>query len=668
MKNIIMHKKGEDSWIRWIRKRIKNNLNFVALLTGETGIGKCQPKGSKVLMADGCWNNIEDIKVGDFVLSPQKDGTNVFSKVIKTNEWFCNETYDVKQLNKSKKKLYSCSNNHIIPLYYRYKKRGTKNGKRFTIETSQELRQYSANEIFKMSETTLGHNKIGFSSFPINNFMNRNNCEIEPYSLGVWIGDGMFRSTKNKKDLSITSNDEIVMDEISKHYDIMSVFKKKNTTAKSYYFSINSNFAKLLKNNGLDGKYSGDKFIPKNALTSDIDYRKRLLAGLIDSDGYYGKNGGYSFTQKSKRLVEDIKNLVYSLGGRTGEIKRVKKTIKSIGFTGYYYTINLYIGDMHIPILIKRKKRNVKTFYLNPNRCAIKLSKSSPCQVYGFELDSKSHWYVTDNWMVTHNSWNALNIAHKLDPDFDSVEQVAFKFSSLMRIVNKFNNGGEEDVKNLNKKKIKVCIFDEAQTDINRRDWQKKTNRFLLHLLSTFRHQNIIVLFTTPYEDYVDSAALKLFHAKFECQGWSKKTGRSRMRPKILQYNPRKKKFYEHSLFVIRKKKMIKLVNWDVGAPPKHIIDPYEKTKFAFTNALNKKIYDEMIKDEGITGNKDDIILDPLDRKKLTDKQLKVMKLMCTHKTQQKVADILKVNVSSVNTHIKLSRNKGYKIEEFKNG
>ena len=265
-------------------------------------------------------------------------------------------------------------------------------------------------------------------------------------------------------------------------------------------------------------------------------------------------------------------------------------------------------------------------------------------------------------------SWNAMTIAYKLDSDFNPTEQVAFNFSSLMRIINKFNNGGEDDVNNLHKKKIKVCVFDEAQTDINRRDWQKKTNRFLLHLLSTFRHQNIIVLFTTPYEDYIDSAALKLFHAKFECQGWSKKTGRSRMRPKILQYNPRKKKFYEHSLFVIRGKRVVKLINWDVGAPPKNIRDPYEDTKFAFTNALNRKIYDEMIKDEGITGNKDDVILYPLDREKLTDKQLEAMKLMVTHKTLQAVANILKINVSSVHARMHAALDKGYKIKEFEHG
>jgi len=40
MKNIIKYKEGEKSWILWIKKRIKNNLNFLAIAEGPTGIGK----------------------------------------------------------------------------------------------------------------------------------------------------------------------------------------------------------------------------------------------------------------------------------------------------------------------------------------------------------------------------------------------------------------------------------------------------------------------------------------------------------------------------------------------------------------------------------------------------------------------------------------------------
>ena len=50
------------------------------LIAGDTG---CQPARSKVLMANGVWKNVEDVAVGDEVLSPQYDGTVLSNKVTK---------------------------------------------------------------------------------------------------------------------------------------------------------------------------------------------------------------------------------------------------------------------------------------------------------------------------------------------------------------------------------------------------------------------------------------------------------------------------------------------------------------------------------------------------------------------------------------------------------
>ena len=85
-------------------------------ITGKKGCGKCQPKGSKVLMANGEFKNIEDIKKGDLVLSPQHNGSYTYAKVIETTNWFSNKNYNVIELNRRKAKLYSCSHNHSIPI------------------------------------------------------------------------------------------------------------------------------------------------------------------------------------------------------------------------------------------------------------------------------------------------------------------------------------------------------------------------------------------------------------------------------------------------------------------------------------------------------------------------------------------------------------------------
>ena len=177
-------------------------------------------------------------------------------------------------------------------------------------------------------------------------------------------------------------------------------------------------------------------------------------------------------------------------------------------------------------------------------------------------------------------SWAMISMAQLIDPDF-SVNQVAFSFRDVMKII------VDEEFQ---KKKWKVIIFDEAQTDINNRTWQSLSNKLMLYLTSTFRHQNIIFLMTSPYSDFMDSATMKLVHCKFIMKGVNRKTGLSNCRPKLQQYNGKLKKFYEHSLVVSSKKGTIKITNWGIPKPPKHLVDEYEEKKTEFTSALNLDI------------------------------------------------------------------------------
>jgi len=109
--NPIPEKSEKKYWISdYALNRIAKNQNYMLLITGGTG---CQPKGSQVLMADGSWKNIEDIKLNDVILSPQKNGGCIRSKVLKLYEWqsdMCFQIVDYKN-----EVLYECSDNHEIP-------------------------------------------------------------------------------------------------------------------------------------------------------------------------------------------------------------------------------------------------------------------------------------------------------------------------------------------------------------------------------------------------------------------------------------------------------------------------------------------------------------------------------------------------------------------------
>ena len=139
----------------YLKERLRKDWDIVIAITGEEG---CQPAGSRVLMADGNWKNIEDIKVEDIVLSPQQDGTYLFSKILETNQWFSNDNYSIYEKNRQKKLLFTCSYNHLIPMNYRKFPRKKQERK---IEWAYwTIKHYQADYLHTLKERTKKNNTI----------------------------------------------------------------------------------------------------------------------------------------------------------------------------------------------------------------------------------------------------------------------------------------------------------------------------------------------------------------------------------------------------------------------------------------------------------------------------------------------------------------------------
>jgi len=562
-------------------RMIRSNKNILIGVVGSTG---CQPAGNNVLMANGEWKDIKNIKIGDEVISPQKDGTNKFVKVVDTTSWICDKTYDIVEKNKQHKKLYSCSNKHILPVFHEFKKRITKNKKRKVVDRWQGFREYEVERFSKMSCEMKSHQNIGFSSFPIKKFKGVVNCEIEPYALGTFLGDGMSNIRT-----SITSEDKEIINEIDKYYKFQAIYKKKGTKAKEFVFGQYSLFVKLLKKYGLDKKGSGKKFIPREALTSDVNYRKRLLAGIIDTDGYYKRGGGgYEITLKSKRLIEDIRNLVYSLGGRCGKLRKVTKRIVKINFIGKYYKLSFYLGKIKLPLKLDRKKRDVPTVYLNPNRIAIDTVRGSRQRVYGFTLsdESKSSWYITNNWMVTHNSGKSyvcLRIAElwyqKYFHEPLPVENICFSIEDMMkRITSKKCRRGE------------LLILEEAGVNVGSMDFQTKIVKSFNYVLQSFRSKNIGIICNLPHFGMLSKQTRQLLHMLLQTQGIDKSKKLSHIKPFNLQVNQQTGKVYRHYPQIIVGKYYEKVEKLTYSIPSEPLRQEYEHRKGVFVDDLAQEV------------------------------------------------------------------------------
>lgn len=269
-------------------------------------------------------------------------------------------------------------------------------------------------------------------------------------------------------------------------------------------------------------------------------------------------------------------------------------------------------------------------------------------------------------------TYSDLSIAYQIDPEFDCRYQVAFSFYGFMQSINRFNGKDlkyldkieDENFTPLHKRKYKVIIFEETQTTVNKRNWQSQLNKMFLYLMSTFRHQNFIILMNMPYQDYVDSSTMKLIHAKFEAVGHNKKKQRSYVRPLLLQYNDKQSKFYTHNLKVIRNNRLVPLAGlWGLPKAPEHILESYEEMKTAFTDKLNEKITrDAKLLEEGEDPDKID------NRKPLTEKQEQVLRTLAGIKEGNRyeiAAQRLGLGLSGVGNHVILARKKGWDIKDF---
>jgi hypothetical protein len=200
---------------------------------------------------------------------------------------------------------------------------------------------------------------------------------------------------------------------------------------------------------------------------------------LIDTDGYLCKRQGYSICTKSKQLADDILFLVYSLGGR-GHISKIRKGIKRINFIGEYYNVQFYLGNLDLPLRIQRKILNKTFFYLSANRLSIGLKKGAGQMVYGFTLDSPSHWYITDNWCITHNSTIACQVACVLDPTF-CVDRIVFTADQFIKAVQLATKG-------------QAVVFDEAASYLSSRQALSRFNRALIKVMAEMGFKNLFIL------------------------------------------------------------------------------------------------------------------------------------------------------------------------------
>src|SRR5258706_8488227 len=168
---------------------------------------------------------------------------------------------------------------------------------------------------------------------------------------------------------------------------------------------------------GLLGMHSHDKFIPPTYKSARRSSRLALLQGLLDTDGWVEKWGSVRFCTTSYRLAQDVVELVRSLGGWCSFIdKRTTYTYLGEKKQGRIaYVLNIHHREPRSLFLLSEKRARLPERYQrasHPVITSVVPSRMAPTQCISVSHPSKL--YVTNDYVVTHNTSLALNIAEHI--------------------------------------------------------------------------------------------------------------------------------------------------------------------------------------------------------------------------------------------------------------
>jgi hypothetical protein len=354
------------------------------------------------IFTDSGWKTMGTITISDKVYD--KDGNLVNIKNIS----------DIK--NKKCMKLIFDNREEIISDFEHrwlvFKKNG--NVKKEMVMTTQEIYDYYKNLKKRVSYNIL---KIDITK-PLNN--PKIDLPIDPYVLGVWLGDG--HSVDNK----ITQANQLVWDEIIRRgYEIGNDLSKGNSGKASTRTVFNLRHS-LKKLNLLNNKH-----IPDIYLLSSFDQRIDLLRGLMDSDGYYNKSRRrFSISTTKKSQIEFATKIISSLGLKSSVIKYNKKLNGKII---QCYNVEFTTTNFN-PFLCRNQEinlSNIKIKNKRTNKCIVSIEEVSSIPTRCIEVDSPTNTFLYGHtFSVTHNTNKKKNFqvndfTKKLKPPFENYPDTA---------------------------------------------------------------------------------------------------------------------------------------------------------------------------------------------------------------------------------------------------
>ena len=258
---------------------------------------------------------------------------------------------------------------------------------------------------------------------------------IPPYTLGVWLGDGhpgasRFTTADAEMIDLVTQDGFVVRPSGPMVYTIVlptpaptgertcvdcggstrALRENPATRRCAECHGRSGSFLALLRRVGVAAK----KRIPEDYLRASEVQRRALLAGLMDTDGTVAPTGNLQYTSTSKRLAEDVRELVVSLGYRcTVNEKQVRGRTEA---SSTAYTLNFSTSDTIFRLARKRTahaaRRRTASDVRTRSRFIVDVRPVASVPVRCVTVDNPDHLYLASRAMIpTHNSTASMDFA-----------------------------------------------------------------------------------------------------------------------------------------------------------------------------------------------------------------------------------------------------------------
>jgi hypothetical protein len=353
------------------------------------GNGACLPLTAPVMMADGTYQPLGKIQVGDIVMAADPATREAVPAPV-TNT-FRSGVKEVYRVTFSDGGSFEASAEHQVPLLLG-------SGRTTSKGNPMQPHKRPLGQYLEAMAKRGPAKRISAVSPRRYEFTQPKPLTVPPYLLGLLLGDGCLTA----RGIRFSNTDQNVLREIARYIEPYGLTLKfyggcdyglTGSQCGGYRNPLTAELREL----GLMGTDSYTKFIPKHYLTAGEKDRKALLAGLVDTDG-----GKHSYASCSKRLADGFVFLVKSLGGKATCSPRTAKC--QTGASVDYFQIYWRLTEK-LPLAVPRKQSNTHTRQIDYTRRVCRSVESLGLHECGdIEVGHPAHCYITGDYVIVSNS------------------------------------------------------------------------------------------------------------------------------------------------------------------------------------------------------------------------------------------------------------------------